>query len=217
VYVEGKGGAMSEFQASFGASPDISIDTPSELFADPSDYGGGTFYARWRSLVLGYTDVDDTGFDHLVGVFANTTAYNASQEDRPRQGDEVNQWVTRNDTTAQTALAGYEGGDGIREYYVQDRRLSYNGAVARGDAELELFANPIVTVQYETQDPNARPGGEVTISLSSPLSVSGTYRIQSVNINDLELSTTQWPWRTVTASSVRFDLYDVLRRRERAA
>lgn len=217
AYVEGRGGVMSEFQAAFGASPDISIDTPSELFADPSDYGGGTFYARWKTIPLGYTDVDDTGFDHLVGDIGNQDLWTASNEERPRQGDEVNQWVTRNDTTAQTALAALEGGDGIREVYIQDRRLNYDGCVARGDAELDLYADPLVTISYQTQDVNARPGGEVTLSVTSPVTLSGTYRIQTVTISDLELSTTQLPWRSVTASSVRFDFYDLLRRRNGVA
>lgn len=216
VYVEGRGGVMSDQQTStFPIDPDIYIDTPSEIFAHPASYGGGTLYARWKTLQLGYTGLTDTFPDQLTGDSGNGALWTTSSEERPREGDEVNQWVIRNDSAAQTALAALEGGDGIREGYVQDRRLNYDGAVARGDAELDLYSDPLITVSYRTQDVNARPGGEVTVSVSSPFSHSGTYRIQSVQINgeDLERSTTQFPWRTVTASSVRFDFYDLLRRR----
>lgn len=213
AYVEGRGGQMSEFQASFGASPDVSVDTPSEIFADPSDYGGGTFYVRWKTLVLGYTDVDDTGFDHLVGVIGNTSLYNASNEERPREGDDVNQWVQRDDTSAQTALAALEGGDGIREMYIQDRRLSYDGALSRGDEELAANSTYVDTLIYETTDVNARPGRDVVVSLTGDFALAGTYRIQTVTIDAIGSVTTKFPWRRVEAvSATQLNLWDVMKK-----
>lgn len=216
VYVEGRGGMMSEFQEPMGASPDISIDTPTEQFLHPPDAGLSTAFVRWKTLIFEYNAAEDSPYNKLQGEYGNIETWTNSEEDRPREGDEVNQWVTRNDTTAQTTLAAIEGGDGIREYYLQDRRLNYDGAAARGDAELDLYASRLITFSYDTQDVNARPGTEVTLSITSPLTISGTFRIQSVQIADLELSDTQFPWRRVTASSVRFDFYDLLRRRRAA-
>ena len=42
------------------------------------------------------------------------------------KGEQVNILITRNSTTAQTALAALVGGDGIHEHYIQDNRLARN-------------------------------------------------------------------------------------------
>jgi hypothetical protein len=214
VYVEGRGSVLSDQQiASLATDPDLHTDTPSEVFALPGDYGGGTFYVRWKSVALGYTTLTDVFPDQLTGDSGNSALWVASGEERAREGDEINQWVTRNDTSAQTTLASLEGGDGIREMYVQDRRLSYDGAVLRGDAELASNSAIADVLEYETTDVNARPGRDVTVSLTGAFSMSGTYRIQQVTIDAIGGLTTQFPWRRVTATSTtRLDLWDLLKR-----
>lgn len=129
-------------------------------------------------------------------------------------GSQVFLRITRNDTTAQTALAAAEGGDGIRETYLQDGRLSKDGCEALGDAILEQRASAIERATYETRDPNAKAGATVTINLASP-AVSTTLRIQSVTIEDDGMAETGHPWRSVTCAPTTDNFYALLRRRER--
>jgi hypothetical protein len=54
---------------------------------------------------------------------------------------------------------------GTRELFVQDRRLSREGAQLRGQAELALRKDPRTTASYQTSDPKARAGAPITIDL----------------------------------------------------
>jgi hypothetical protein len=141
--------------------------------------------------------------DALVGIPA--TGANAIQA-RINEGDEINLLVTRNDTTAQTALAALEGGDGIHEAYVQDRRLSETSAQARGDAELALGADEADTLTVVSEDPFMIAGRNLTVNISS---ISVTLRIQQVTIGWDE--DRLLPQRQVTASNVFKTLYQYLR------
>ena len=55
---------------------------------------------------------------------------------------------------AQTALATWPPLEG----FVQDGRYSYDGAQARADADLEAFQDPLVSVEWVTEDMAALPG-----------------------------------------------------------
>jgi hypothetical protein len=123
----------------------------------------------------------------------------------------VNIWVIADDTAAQTALAALEGGDGIHEHYVQDRRLSFQGATDRATAELARYANPLERLTYRTHDPNTRPGARVTVNLAAPASITGTFTIQSVTIGDVETAAYRHPWYDVVATSSHRTLWDVYR------
>jgi hypothetical protein len=135
-----------------------------------------------------------------------------------QQGDPVAISVQRDDATAQTALAALEGGDGIHEHQIDDTSLDTIAKItARGDAELALFKNPIVTVTYATHDTKSRAGKSVSITLGAPQSLSGTFTIQEVEIRDIDVAPGVFPVYVCTASSVRFSLEDLLRRLEVAA
>lgn len=96
-------------------------------------------------------------------------------------GDEVNVWVTRNDTAAQTFMASAVGGDGIHEADpIQDRRMSEREITARCDAKLAELSTPLVTVRYITRDVTTQSGRDVTVTLGAPTNISGTFKIQSV-------------------------------------
>jgi len=94
----------------------------------------------------------------------------------------VNLRVTRSDTTAQAIMGVAEGGDGIHEYPIVDTRLSAEGAEARGDAELDAFAEPLVEAEWVTQDLSARPGRSQVITLTGPDVLSTTLTILSVEV-----------------------------------
>lgn len=126
-------------------------------------------------------------------------------------GSVVNIWVQRDDATAQTALASMEGGDGIHEDVVADERRNKISLIALCDARLALFKNPIVTLSYATQDIKTKSGKTIHVNLTAPTSLSGDFVIQDVTIGRIDVAPGEMPVYTVTASSVRFSLEDVLR------
>ena len=120
-------------------------------------------------------------------------------------------WAQVDDLTAQAALATLEGGgsDGIVEHKVSDGTLTtHAAAVARGEAELALFAYPIVTVTYACRDVKSKSGKTVHVDVTTP-PISGDFLIQDVAISELDLD--GGPRFLVTASSVRFSLAAILR------
>lgn len=125
-------------------------------------------------------------------------------------GTAVNIWVQRDDATAQAAFAARHGGSGIREGYVTNTSLRTAALVVRVEAELDLWKDPIRTVTYATRDPHTKVGRTVTFALTRP-AIAGSFLIQQVH-GDLRPHLTTNPLLTVTASSVRFTLEDLLRR-----
>jgi hypothetical protein len=74
-----------------------------------------------------------------------------------------------------------------------------------------LFAYPITTVEYSTHDPKTRSGKSVSIDLPD-LGISGTFTIQVVEIDRIDVTPGVYPRYRVTASSVKWTFEDVLRR-----
>lgn len=126
-------------------------------------------------------------------------------------GDDVNLFVTADDTTAQSNMAGFVGGDGIHEDYLQDRRLSETEATLRASTQLDIAKDPLVSVRYDTRDQSTRSGRTVTFNLSAPTSISGTFKIQSVSITSIDPLERIFPFRAVEASSRRFTFEQLLR------
>lgn len=122
-------------------------------------------------------------------------------------GDAVRLWVTRNDTTAQSSY-------GIYEHLVDDDTLLTDAECqTRGDADLTLFKNPIVTLTYATRDVKSRSGKTATVSFSGAPSYSGTYKIVRVTIDQIDICGGRLaPRFTCTVSTVKFSLADLLRR-----
>jgi hypothetical protein len=158
------------------------------------------------------------------GSLTATISYNASITVAPAltgvagitaraliDGEEIYLLIVRDDLAAQTALAAIEGGDGVIEHFIQDRRLSAAGATATAVAELALFAAPEVRVSYTTRDPKTRSGKLVTITLPAPTNLVGEFLIQRVQLSQFHVPALA-PLRTVQASSTRFSFDDVLRR-----
>lgn len=105
--------------------------------------------------------------------------------------------------------------DGIHENVVDGSRYSSAEAcIAAANAELDQFAWPIVTASYAVRGPGAnkhRPGRRVTFDMANP-PLKGTFAIQDVRIEQIldEFSGSISPRYNVTASSVKFDLNDLL-------
>jgi len=169
-----------------------------------------------------------------VGAIIASIAYNSSITQAPAvtgipasgagailydliKGDDVNLFVTRNDTAAQTTLAALlstilgDDSDGIQEDYIQDRRLSQTEAEARGDALLALRSSTEVSLRYKSRDPLTKAGRTISVSLGSPTSVTADFKIQQVVISNFHPAPDFYPDFDVQASSTRFSLEDLLR------
>jgi hypothetical protein len=127
-------------------------------------------------------------------------------------GDAIQLIAQVDDAPAQAAIAAIEGGDGIIEFYIQDRRLSEAGARARGLAELELFKTVETQLSYTTHDVKTRSGRTVHVDLPAPTNLTGDFLIQRVTIDDVSIAANWYPRRKVDASTTRFSFEDVLNR-----
>jgi hypothetical protein len=126
-------------------------------------------------------------------------------------GDEVYLVVQVEDGARQAQLALGVGGPGIREEWVQDRRLSITEARARGAATLAARPLDVRTVAYRCRDLRTASGKTITVNLPAPTSVSGAFKIQQVRIDNFRPHANQYPTFTVQASSERFSFEDLLR------
>lgn len=131
-------------------------------------------------------------------------------------GDELYLVVQLDDTARQAQLAAVMGGNGIREEWIQDRRLSFTEAGARGQATLKVRPLDQATVTYRCYDITTAAGKTIEINLTpvlaSPINVVGYFKIQQVTIDNFRHVPTQYPTYTVQASSTRFSFEDWLRR-----
>lgn len=144
----------------------------------------------------------------LTGVPASSTG---SITEAINAGDQITLLVTRNDTSAQTALAAIEGGDGIHEYFVQDRRLSMTSAQARADAELLMNSTVVESGAHTCEDREARVGRLLTITMTE-WSITGlTVPILSERI--FKDPDKLWPQREITWGDPQQQrsLYDLVR------
>jgi len=106
-------------------------------------------------------------------------------------GDAVVLRIETDDAAAQATMAAVEGDDGVHEHIIQDGRLSADGATARAAADLAAFASPLTSIEWETEDINARPG-----------------RTQSVNFDGLSEDL------LITRSEIAFPRPNALPRRQ---
>jgi hypothetical protein len=127
------------------------------------------------------------------------------------QGAPINLWVQRDDPAAQAALTARDGTDGIIEHLITDERRGETSLAQLCDADLQQYAYPIQTVPYATRDVKTKSGKPITIALATP-AINLTLTIQDVTITEINLAPRLNPRFTVTASSVRFSLEDILRR-----
>ena len=127
-------------------------------------------------------------------------------------GSNVALWVVCNSAAGQAALAALEGGDGIHEYLITDGTLkSVTDCRNRGQAELLLFQDVQVAIDYVTRDKLTRSGAMVSITLGAPTNISGSFRIQEVRIDQVDIAGRTYPRYTVHCSTTKFSLMDLLR------
>jgi hypothetical protein len=176
--------------------------TLTRLVAVGSTAGNVASIMTTTGLEVVLTGIPATGAGSIAGAIA--------------VGDAVALLVQRDNLTAQAALAAVEDGgasDGIHEGYVQDASLTTIAACqAAGDADLALFDSPITTVTYATGDMKSVSGKPVVVNRTHPPIGPITLTIQSVTITNLGVAAPAGPIYTVSASSVKFALTDLLTR-----
>jgi hypothetical protein len=171
------------------------------------------------------TGIPATGYGSLVGPIQ----YNTSIRSAPlltgipasgtrslsvdlNAGDEVYAVVQVDDTFRQGQLAAdLHITDGVREEWIQDRRLSIAEARARGQATLQSRPLTDETVEYTCRDTRTASGQTVHVDLPAPIHVTGDYRIQQVTWSNFRPRPEQPPTARVTASNRRFSFEDWLR------
>lgn len=130
--------------------------------------------------------------------------------------DQVSVWVQRDDLTAQAAMVAIDAAqgrvsDGVYEVQLVDGQRDEDALAALCDANLALYGSPIVTIKYATRDIKTKSGKTIVVDLASP-PISATLTIQEVEISEIDTSPGVAPKFTVTASTVRRSLDDLLRR-----
>lgn len=147
-------------------------------------------------------------------------------------GTQVRLYAVHDDLDAQADLALREDGDGVHEgvlsftsWLIPDtvldtvpgtRATAEIAALnARGLAELATWAWPVESITYATRDQNTKSGALVVWNMTNP-PIVGTYKIQTVRIDQINIGTAGdtvlEPRFTVTASAVRFEFSDLLRK-----
>ncbi len=100
------------------------------------------------------------------------------------QGDTVDLIVTTVDAGDTTALATRLGGglSGQATNYLSDGRLSATEAARRGATDIAVFGTPLEETSwtYKAMQRWLRVGQSITVAITNPVSVSGSFLIQSV-------------------------------------
>jgi len=169
---------------------------------------GGLVYVR--GMVLAYV-----GLSAASGI--GTITLRDGLPSAVPAGEPVHIFFEANDIRSQEILSAIEldkdgnPTDGVHEYMVVDTTIVNPFQMfMRAYAELELFANPVITIHYATRDPKTRSGATQVVDLSDP-QCKGEFLIQDVTIDQIhDESDSLTPRYTVTASSVKFDLSDLL-------
>ena len=133
------------------------------------------------------------------------------------QGSIINNYFEANDFESQDALSRSEQDkdgnftDGVHEYVIiEPTYKALFQLYMRAFAELELWSKPIRTLFYSTRDPKSKSGQTITVDLTNP-PVIGDFLIQEVTIDQIHDESDQLlPRYSVIASSMRFELNDLL-------
>lgn len=114
------------------------------------------------------------------------------------EGATVSVLAQADDVTAQTALATVLGGgrSGVAVGWFSDGRLSQAELDARAAADVEAFKSAIPALSYVTTKRYHEPGKTVSASISDPLTISDTFRIQHVVMR---------PYGAVTGNAPTFE------------
>lgn len=150
---------------------------------------GGT--VRSGTNLITYTGVSTgSGAGSITGCSGIITDLPANQP--------VNVYVQADDAAAQTAFATLLGGgaSGIAVQYVADGRLSLAECTTRATDDLAFYKAQLSTIQYTTTNAYTRAGRSVAVTLTKPIALTNTLRVQSMRLRGR---------RAVVGASLKFD------------
>lgn len=152
-----------------------------------ADYDGASLEVGGSPVTLGEAGVDDeTAFEYMLDSAKKTLSCGTASA--PADGIQMSlscripqDVITQvDDKDSQTAIAAVQGGDGIYEHVITDDSLTTLGAAASlGQADLDEFADPIVTGSFKTYVTGWKPGQIVSINLPDR-GIVNDYVIQKV-------------------------------------
>jgi hypothetical protein len=214
----------------------VAAGSPTMLVGNPGAFAsaGGWVVIGNGEQVVRYTAISGPNLTGIpptgIGAITATIAYGSTVTAAPMltgipasgprsiqgraltAGDEIYLVVQVDDTAAQAQLADdMNVPSGIREEWVQDRRLSIAEARARGQATLKARPLDERRISYTCRDLRTSSGKTITVSLPAPTNVSGTFKAQQVTISNFRPYPTQYPTYAVQASSARYSFEDLLR------
>lgn len=159
------------------AAGDAGATTLSVTDTGPFSMSGG-FAASGQNLITYTSTSVGSGEGALTGVTG--IDYDITE------GDAVDVLVIATDSSAQTALATLLGGglSGQATAYLEDGRLSQAEATVRGVADLATFGGALDEVRfaYKAVQRHLKVGRTLTLNIASPISVSGDFTIQVVQV-----------------------------------
>ena len=206
AYVRG-GGATATANVEVG-STDIPVSTgqPFLYKGSPPDIIEAVIVGQQvlllDSMVLNETlaavGVDDFG-PATLSVVGTPTSYFIYE------GDSIDVLALAFNSAADTAFAAAlgSGPEAIGIHLIEDRRLSADAAKARAETDVALLGTAINEFSYTTSaGREARPGRVITVNITTPITISGTFLIQSVEVISLGNSTQTAPhlYRRIKAS-----------------
>lgn len=155
-----------------------------------------------RTEVVEYASV---GANVISGMTIPTT------RDVP-QGDPVQLYSERISGPARSILAGRGITSPVSHITenIEEDALSTDGADFVGDGELAVFGRMEEGITFTTRDIYARAGALVTVDVTTPIVISGTYIIQNMTMTFPHEN--MLPTRVCVAGTFKRNLYDLLTR-----
>jgi hypothetical protein len=173
------------------------------------------YNASGGTVISGANEVTYTGLSATGGPGALTGCSGILYE--IAVGDDVDILIEETDASATTALATVLGGglSGQAKHVGVDRRLSETEATGRATADLSVFSTALkdLTFQYVTPPRHLKIGRSLTVSITDPYAISGTFLIREIQTSprtDVSGQTIDL-WRQVTASRYVRSMVDLLR------
>lgn len=186
-----------------------------DLFSPNQDSGHGPFFLIRTATRADILAAVSNPFRHLDTASENTLVGGEMKKYSQLVGQDhtANIFAFAEDTVSQANLKARLGyGDGVRESLIYDSSITTQAqAIARAEAELDLWADPIVEITYATTDTKTKVGATVHVQLSNP-AITGDFKIQQVRLTHIHDNDFELPVIVATASSVRFTLNDLFAR-----
>lgn len=179
-----------------GIPTSVAIATPAGATTVPvasakgfSPSGGKATVSTGTGVIeIAYTSVQTTT-DPVTGEdIYELTGVTGVTDDIPT-GEPIKVASEYDDATAQSSLAtilsDYGGGiSGVSVSYFEDDDAPQDATddFAEGDVDRFQGSSPLKSVEFETYDPFIVPGKVLTFSITSPITISASIRVQSVTL-----------------------------------